>query len=689
MGYNDFWWDINLDSKRIIIFCQSTQPSSQMSFDDTWDNVSVWQADVDKCVCQEEQDELHVKLHIKSTAQCIPHGCDDPFPILHIVASGQHDLKTVLSQFLGKTVISKDERDGSRSLAQKSVKAHSPVSEVSSLLTSLRKKISEPSEPMSTPASSVFVDSVFSHATGSPAKSRKASSVCSPQIVHYEERHDSSQSALRRSKRLESKSPLSSDQRVSGGKTQSVSRADVSGRESCRRSHSSQRQTPMSQLSGETDNLLSQSRGRPAAKKSAIQPGGERKNFVDDDKLKQESIDSLEDCGKDSEPPRTAQEAESSEASKTKNRKKARFSQTGNVLTQKGRRARNNSSSSTTSIIPISFASLDGEVSPIKFISPDPWTHNAGNDLYQVTPTECQKSNVEEDSDVETVCTDKNSDLSSLETTPKRNCQSVEHLDADGKLSEKSKEDDSISDCEIDEEDGIPLTKHLHLQPRQLFTGGTSKVTRESHGFDKGYPNERPVALEADAATGTSEASEEETPVLEDSQSQFQSEMNAEQPGVSLATAMKGFSSDLQKHARTREFQVQQLAFGALKLSNKRVNQLWTEDKKQWEQVVSEFKEQIDRELSSLEHEVADLSKVEKKSQAIHLEQLKLLCDKRKKLQKGVDTARRCYENFEAKSHQTHSHTLKVQRELESQMKQDMDRLKNKLLLDMVISLLF
>ncbi|XP_076440422.1 uncharacterized protein LOC143279948 isoform X2 [Babylonia areolata] len=251
--------------------------------------------------------------------------------------------------------------------------------------------------------------------------------------------------------------------------------------------------------------------------------------------------------------------------------------------------------------------------------------------------------------------------------------------------------EDSFSSNSDDED--IANFKSSCLQPRRLFPDdqldiSDSKVEtlverRKPCALKKTTPDKICTSSKAHTKHWASENSEREATPLDDLVSQQETGVDAKESGTSVMTVMKGFGMDLKKQIKEREYHVQQLADGALKLANKRVNQLWTEDKKQWDQVVSDFKQQINTELSALEQEVADLNKVEKKTEAIYLEQMKMLHDKRESLLKGVKTSRRCLKNFREKSHRTQCQTREVQRGMETQMKHDMDRLKNKLLLDM------
>ncbi|XP_070194233.1 microtubule-associated protein futsch-like [Littorina saxatilis] len=107
-GYNNFWLDLNAGSKRIIIFCENSQLSSQVSTgEDCWDTVSVWQDDVYKFTCEEEKGQVHAAVHIKPTAGCVPRAWDTSIaPVLAIVLDKRHNLEAALFQVFGKKKVS-------------------------------------------------------------------------------------------------------------------------------------------------------------------------------------------------------------------------------------------------------------------------------------------------------------------------------------------------------------------------------------------------------------------------------------------------------------------------------------------------------------------------------------------------------------------------------------------------------
>ncbi|KAL8606372.1 hypothetical protein ACOMHN_020526 [Nucella lapillus] len=101
-GYSDFWLDVNLGSRRMVIFCENAHLSSQASVsEDCWDTVSVWSADILKFTCHEEGGLLHTRVDIKATAKCVPGGFDS-HPVLHILTDPKHRLQAALTKIAGQ-----------------------------------------------------------------------------------------------------------------------------------------------------------------------------------------------------------------------------------------------------------------------------------------------------------------------------------------------------------------------------------------------------------------------------------------------------------------------------------------------------------------------------------------------------------------------------------------------------------
>ncbi|XP_076462098.1 uncharacterized protein LOC143294607 [Babylonia areolata] len=107
-GYTDFWLDVNLGSRRLVIFCENAHLSSQASMsEDCWDTVSVWFSDVHKFVCHEEGGVLHSRIHLKATARCVPRGADcDGRPVLYVVTHPQHNLQAALGRLFSHKKVS-------------------------------------------------------------------------------------------------------------------------------------------------------------------------------------------------------------------------------------------------------------------------------------------------------------------------------------------------------------------------------------------------------------------------------------------------------------------------------------------------------------------------------------------------------------------------------------------------------
>ncbi|XP_076462624.1 synaptonemal complex protein 3-like [Babylonia areolata] len=196
------------------------------------------------------------------------------------------------------------------------------------------------------------------------------------------------------------------------------------------------------------------------------------------------------------------------------------------------------------------------------------------------------------------------------------------------------------------------------------------------------------VGMSGDAAClALSEDDEEEDPLDIDVDveegTQPGTDLALPQPVTGITSLLQGFTSDLQKQMKERENQVQELAKGAVKLSSRRINNLWTTQRAKRGAVLNSFKDRVHTELCELEQDVALLTDMEKTVEATYLKQLTVLREQREKLQNRVKSVSECHEDFRMESEQVEDQSYEAQQRLEVHMKQDMDQLKTKLLLDM------
>ncbi|BFY99957.1 hypothetical protein BsWGS_02997 [Bradybaena similaris] len=179
-GYDDFWVDLNEGSKRIGIFCEPNFLSSQQSqnSEQMWETVSIWAQDVKRYSCTAQGLLWKAIIELKAGAEMISN--KEPETLSHlvtIVVAKKYNFKEALENVL-KIHHKASSVDIPIRIVQKPdlpVKSSTALSEsvcfsvaqtssqkqedrnAPSVTSSVaRSKVSVPSEPMTTPASSVI-----------------------------------------------------------------------------------------------------------------------------------------------------------------------------------------------------------------------------------------------------------------------------------------------------------------------------------------------------------------------------------------------------------------------------------------------------------------------------------------------------------------------------------------------------
>ncbi|CAL1536543.1 unnamed protein product, partial [Lymnaea stagnalis] len=169
-GYDDFWIDFNVGSKRIGIFCEPNFLSSQQSQEEMlWEIISIWSQDVKKYAVTVKNKISQITVELLPGAQMLVNRKELQSHLIVILFSGECDIKKILDATLKSQVkvssvdplciITK--REGDQQIYQESKNVshnQNDSSQSKSNSTSTKSKISVPSEPMRTPASSIVTN---------------------------------------------------------------------------------------------------------------------------------------------------------------------------------------------------------------------------------------------------------------------------------------------------------------------------------------------------------------------------------------------------------------------------------------------------------------------------------------------------------------------------------------------------
>ncbi|XP_025109343.1 synaptonemal complex protein 2-like isoform X2 [Pomacea canaliculata] len=186
-GYNDFWIDFNQGSHRMTVFCENAPTSTQTSAGESfWDTVSVWHKDLISFRCWEEGKMVKACILLRSSADCfiaseIDHN-------VYVTMDRQYNLENALVQTFTRKKKTSDSVNSLHILTSQSClekpENHSvgvetaagpeeplekEVKRVLSVYASSHK-VSIPTDPMSTPASTISFVSLSSNKSGIFAK---------------------------------------------------------------------------------------------------------------------------------------------------------------------------------------------------------------------------------------------------------------------------------------------------------------------------------------------------------------------------------------------------------------------------------------------------------------------------------------------------------------------------------------